>query len=196
MSTFKISALVIVIVIILVGTDLSLTVIDFRDSVSDIVLQLLISFIAITVLLERALDVFLTTWRAERSESLDLEIDTLSKQFERADKKKQAELLKKLDKISQQKQRYRAQTRTIAMWTSLVIGVLISGFAGIRTLEHMVTDQSMAMLHGFQLSIFKGFDIFLTGGLIAGGSDGIHKVMELLRQFLETNSQRLKKSKI
>jgi len=43
------------------------------------------------------------------------------------------------------------------------------------------------------LIIERALDVILTSGLIAGGSDGIHKTTDVLRVFMETNSAKLKK---
>ena len=194
MNTFKNALLVFLIIIVVLGSVLSLSTVEFRKDLGATVTGLLLAFITVTVLMERALDVFLTTWRAERSEEMDEQLTALSQQAAKQDEEHPEQLLK-LENLRKEKRQYRAKTRIIAMWSSLCIGIILSGLAGLRTLEHLVTQQSLAQLKDMQLFIFKAFDIFLTGGLIAGGSDGIHKVMEMLRQFFETGTQRLKYSK-
>jgi len=193
MNTFKRAVQVFLLIIVIVVPFVNLTTLEFRADLQTIVMQLLLVLITVTVLLERALDVFLTTWRAERSEELDEHIAALNRQIERQENPP-AEEVEKLLEIKKEKQRYRAKTRTIAMWSSLLIGIVLSGLAGVRMLEHLVTKSSLAQLTFFQRFVFTAFDIFLTSGLIAGGSDGIHKVMEMLRQFFETSTQRLKYS--
>ncbi len=46
----------------------------------------------------------------------------------------------------------------------------------------------------YQLNFFNFLDVFLTGGLIAGGSDGVHKLIEVYRSFTEASTIKVKKT--
>ncbi|EKQ67710.1 hypothetical protein OsccyDRAFT_3998 [Leptolyngbyaceae cyanobacterium JSC-12] len=91
---------------------------------------------------------------------------------------------------------YKSETRRIALWLALFIGLLISG-VGIRALETLVTIQEFdqePMFYNGQIFIFRSLDTLLTGGLIAGGSDGIHKLVRVFTTFLEETQTRIKNS--
>ncbi|WP_414544151.1 hypothetical protein [Nostoc sp. CCY0012] len=60
---------------------------------------------------------------------------------------------------------------------------------GIRALETFVNIQG---LPDNQVTVFRWLDVFLTGGLIAGGSEGIHKLTQVIVEFLEATSQQIK----
>ena len=75
------------------------------------------------------------------------------------------------------------------MITGLFVGIIISSL-WIRTLNQLVTTESIQSLPSLQSSAFRFIDVLLTGGLIAGGSDGIHKIIDLYRVFTETSSQK------
>jgi len=159
--------------------------------------QLLGMLFIIALFLERALDVFLTTWRAGHSEELDskikeheqrikdLESKAPTKKNEAVDKLKQA-----LEQLKQEKLKYRTKTRNIAMWSALFCGILISA-VGIRTLQSFVLLSEN--VSDFQLGLFHFLDVLLTGGLIAGGSDSVHKLTELYRNFVEQTTEKTKK---
>uniref|UniRef100_A0A832H585 Uncharacterized protein n=1 Tax=Oscillatoriales cyanobacterium SpSt-402 TaxID=2282168 RepID=A0A832H585_9CYAN len=91
---------------------------------------------------------------------------------------------------------YKSETRRIALWLALFIGLLISG-VGIRALETLVVFQDFPekpIFYDGQILIFRSLDTLLTGGLIAGGSDGIHKLVRVFTTFLEETQTRIKDS--
>lgn len=93
---------------------------------------------------------------------------------------------KKTDKLQ-----YTTKTQQIALYSALAIGLLIS-ISGIRIICTFVEIPSVNSENGFneiQLNIFYILDIFLTGGLLAGGSDNIHKIMETFRAFLDLTTK-------
>jgi hypothetical protein len=136
----------------------------------------LTSLLVAALLVERVLDVFLTIWRAPTSEAIETEAKQQPQaSAERAEKEKALQARK-------------AGTRTIAMWSALLIGTLVSA-AGLRSFSWFVDAEVIAELPAAQSSLFIGIDILLTAGVIAGGSDGIHKIAEVLRNFLKTSAQ-------
>ena len=70
----------------------------------------------------------------------------------------------------------------MAMYLGYVLGFIIS-MIGIRALEPLVDSGTFQNLGEVQQNMFRMVDIFITGGLLAGGSDGIHKITEILRDF-------------
>ena len=61
---------------------------------------------------------------------------------------------------------------------------------GFRSLQTLVDPASLAALPGVQRFIFGLLDVFLTGGLIAGGSDGIHKIAQVFYDFMDATAER------
>lgn len=151
-------------------------------------LQLLSSLFVISLFLERALDVFLTTWRARESELLDNEIKSIEIRLKSAKTDQQRESInselknKKVDKIN-----HVSKTRIAALWWALILGIIISSL-GFRALRFLISPISFAGLEGMPLYLFNMMDVFITGGLLAGGSDGIHKLMNLYRAFTEESA--------
>lgn len=76
---------------------------------------------------------------------------------------------------------YKDETRKIALWAALTAGILIS-VIGIRGIEPFIILDSK---NNWQNSWFRILDIFLTGAVIAGGSDVIHKILQVFTTFME-----------
>lgn len=126
----------------------------FNPVTMESITDLLVPLFVIAAFLERALEVFISSWRGVGEEGLE-----------------GAELAK-----------YKAHTKRIAFLSAVSGGVLIS-IAGIRVL-HPLTDWD-AELDGIQGQLFDFLDILITGGLLAGGSEGIHQVFSVITDFLK-----------
>ncbi|MDZ8189036.1 MAG: hypothetical protein RMX96_29850 [Nostoc sp. ChiSLP02] len=201
------------------------------------IIQLLTLPLFISLLLERSLEVFITTWRSPFIEALDIEIQRQKTLIDEKLKlaKEQKSQTQKTDYSSnissilppegmsleqqiiqnfiqsqeqvllvikpefddlnakeRQRAAYKADTRTIALWTSLLFGLLISAI-GIRTIEPLVV---IDLNNQIQVVIFRSLDALLTGGLIAGGSEGIHKIIQVFINFMEATSQQIKDKRL
>ncbi len=71
-----------------------------------------------------------------------------------------------------------AETTRIAFLAGGSVGVLVA-LCGVRLMETMLAT---GVTPG---AMFKTMDILLTGALLGGGADGIHKVVEVVTKFLE-----------
>ncbi|NIM16772.1 MAG: hypothetical protein GTO45_32685 [Candidatus Aminicenantes bacterium] len=172
--------------------------VEFRKDIGSSIGTILGSLLIISLLLERALDVFLTTWRAEGSERLDSEIKEIKQKIDQLKKAGKADTdpdvkteMGFLSQKNQEKLTHRSKTRIIAMWSSLILGVIVSAI-GFRVLATLVDPGSYTGMEDKQKNFFDFVDILMTGGLLAGGSDGIHKIMDLYRVFMEGSSARVK----
>jgi hypothetical protein len=195
------------------------------------IIQLLTLLLFISLLLERSLEVFITTWRGPFVEQLDISIQqektlisekmklievqqqqfpslestqinglppegmSLEQQIIQNYTQNQQESLKifqpQMDDLNQkerQKAAYKSDTRIIALWTSLLFGLLMSAI-GIRSIEPLVIVDLDSPI---QVIIFRCLDALLTGGLIAGGSEGIHKLIKVFLDFMEATSRQIK----
>ncbi|MFA8342371.1 MAG: hypothetical protein ACEPO8_05310 [Rhodothermaceae bacterium] len=142
------------------------------------ILQILSSFLVIAIIAERFLDVFLTTLRAPISEKIEADILELKNNVTPENKDKVKKMAEKLQLRKQ-------KTRMLALFFSLIIGLVISSF-GIRTLENLIILKENHL--SWQISFMRFTDILLTGGLISGGSDGIHKIIEFIRDYSKKES--------
>jgi hypothetical protein len=209
--------------------------VTFRTFGFNEVSQLLTLLVLVSLFLERALEVFINTWRLPRQEELENEIQNNERVIEekrglRETKienppqimTKETEVSKDPDKVTQSTQvtkipegaekltaelnleltklktnqqlrsAYKSQTRKIALWTALSVGLLISG-VGVRSLDTLLQPVPQGALNsGIQSLVFRCLDVLLTGGLIAGGSDGIHKITQLASTFFEETRNGIK----
>ncbi|MFN6562929.1 MAG: hypothetical protein RMY28_024490 [Nostoc sp. ChiSLP01] len=235
-SPLFIVLIIISFLVVTFSTWLSSQPFTFRPfGLSDIIQQLTLPLF-ISLLLERSLEVFITTWRSPFIEELDIEIQRqkiivdeklkLAKQNQQSNitdfKSNRSSILPpegmsleqqiiqnfiqsqeevllvakpELDDLNtkeRQRAAYKADTRTIALWTSLLVGLLISAI-GVRSIEPLVIIDSNNQI---QLVIFRSLDALLTGGLIAGGSEGIHKIIQVFINFMEATSQQIKDNRL
>lgn len=207
------------------------------------IMQLLTLPFFISLLLERSLEVLITTWRGPTTEQLEISIQqqnalisekrkfiveqqqtqfpfveadtitvnpsagtTLEQQliqdFSRNNPDSLQQLqpyiddlntrIKNLNEVERQRLAYKSDTRIIAVWSSLLCGLLISAI-GIRSIEPLIIIDTN---NPIQITIFRCLDAFLTGGLIAGGSEGIHKFTQVFTDFLEATSRQAKDRRI
>jgi len=156
------------------------------------VISMLSSFFLIALILERSLEVFITTWRAEESDKLDLEIQNLKDKVSQLESKNATSdeldpLRDNLKKTIYVQTNYRSQTQRIALYTGLAVGIAVAT-AGIRMLHLLVDPNTLSTFSEGQMGFFRVADIILTGGLIAGGSDGIHKIANVYDNFMNSTA--------
>jgi hypothetical protein len=200
---------IIVSVAILLPASLTPNLFSFKPFGWDEVGRLLTFLILIALFLERALEVFIATWRHPRQEELDNSVQSCERKI--AELKTQiktkfqqqvrlSEELKNLEnnleKFDQKRAKHKSRTRKIALWVALFMGLLISG-VGIRALETLIVLKEYTLpekppFYDEQVRIFHVLDTILTGGLIAGGSDGIHKLTVVFTVFLEETRNQIK----
>ena len=78
---------------------------------------------------------------------------------------------------------YRAETKEIALLISFVFSVFVS-LAGVRALHGLLLDATPTG------NLFTGADIVVTGAMLAGGSEGIHRMANALTSFMDSMSAR------
>jgi hypothetical protein len=76
---------------------------------------------------------------------------------------------------------YKNETSKIALFSALTIGIIIS-IVGIRGIEPFIHLQGTT---NWQHDWFRLLDIILTGGVIAGGSEFIHTMLQVVTTFFD-----------
>lgn len=154
---------------------------NFKPVSGESIVDLLAPLFVIALFLERAQEVFITTWRkAGRTDLEDRNRNLLAAELPDSN----AILASK-----QALARYKETTTRIAFLFGLSAGVLIS-IVGVRVLDPLTDFQSSAA-GPTQAFVFKLLDIVLTGGLIGGGSDGIHKLVSVATDFLDKTREKI-----
>jgi len=172
--------------------------IPFKNFTQTEVLQLLTALFLIALFLERALEVFLTTWRGPAAADKQLAVEIARRKVDavkgattglKDDQSKDplAEAHEVLAVAERDRTSYRSVTQQYALWAGLTVGLLVSA-AGIRTLQPLVDSTKLPGDQRF----FHLMDAFLTGGLLAGGSEGIHKITQVFTNFMEATANKPK----
>ena len=200
-SPLNLAAFVVVVVLggVVVATLRPLALV-FRDNGITQVTQLLLSLILVSLFIERTIEVFITAWRGPQSRMLESTMRThqahmaaLSKSPETAAEREtaMAQTSQDLESASQAAMQYKNTTRSWALWAGLMLGLAIS-LAGVRTLNSLVTPDSYAGLSVSQKNFFDLVDVVITAGLVAGGSNGLHSILQVFIDLAENTSNRIK----
>lgn len=150
-------------------------------TVSDYV-ELFTPFILAALLIERALEVLLTVWRGPDAAKLELRIKELQSLKERS------------ELINEEEEKlltHRNNTKKNAFFLSVTIGIIIS-LLGMRVLEMLFDAEAFASLPDFQRIMLQIVDVLITGFLLGGGADGIHKVVSLFTTYMDETKDKIK----
>jgi hypothetical protein len=160
------------------------------------VAQLLTILGVVALLAERALEIFVGTWRSPGASQLELTVRTLDQEVTRlegsseSDRRSLGDARGALEKARRQERQYRCVTRQVTLWVGLALGLLVSG-VGLRALETLI-DPALSGWSAGQSTAFRLVDVVLTGGVIAGGSEGIHRMATVFDSFLSATAKRVK----
>ncbi|MGB2764274.1 MAG: hypothetical protein WBC02_10060 [Candidatus Aminicenantaceae bacterium] len=169
--------------------------IEFKDFNTTDVIQLFALLILVSLFLERALEVFLSTWRGPGSAVLDLKIEECERKISRLKELKpprpkeiESEYVK-FEKAKKERKNYKCQSQRFILWIGLAFGFLVSAI-GLQALHSLADPNVLKGLPKTQQTLFRWVDVLLTGGLIAGGSDGIHKIANVYNNFMNTTAEK------
>ena len=73
---------------------------------------------------------------------------------------------------------FRSKTQSVALIFGVTLGLVLA-VLGLRVVEPLVDGGALAAVHAWQQRAFRMFDVVVTGGLIGGGADGIHKLVSV-----------------
>lgn len=79
---------------------------------------------------------------------------------------------------------YQAHTRRFAFAAAAVLGIVISAI-GVRGLELFVDPAVFKAISPLQQTVFRTVDVLVTGSLIAGGADGMHKLVSIFTNGMD-----------
>lgn len=156
-------------------------------------LDLLTTMFIIAVFLERALEVFVGGWRVIGESDFRETISDKELEFKaETDTTKKSSLEAELADLNEKFRRFQLNTQRRTYITGLFAGVLIA-IVGVRVIEPLLFltfGQAMAGLP--QIHLLQAVDILLTGGVIGGGADGLHKIISVVTDFLEQTRKDIK----
>lgn len=132
--------------------------------------QTMTPLILVSLFVERAVEIVIKGTRGHVEDRLKNDVKN--------DKSKQAELT-----------HYKSDTRDRAFAYALVLCVAISAL-GVRALEMVIDPAVFSSLTDLQRSWFQVIDVGLTGALLAGGADGLHKIVSLFTDNIDALRKR------
>jgi hypothetical protein len=141
----------------------------------------------VALFVERAVEVIISVLRDAGAAPLETQVDAAQKKI-----KEQARVtpgsvayLDELQRAQAALSTYRAGTKEIALCISFVLGLFVS-LAGVRALDAIVNSVPSNNW------LFPIADILLTGAIVAGGSDGVHQMMNVFTNFLSSAADKAK----
>ncbi|MEQ8359635.1 MAG: hypothetical protein RH860_09130 [Cytophagales bacterium] len=198
MTTGRVIYIIIVTILIILGG------LNFGDhfkpvpGIADSIYDVIISIGVVTILMERVLEILIKIWRGTEKIKLESERNKIQERLTLDRQKFKEGLLDKESFKSTQDefqsadetlQEFRSETTKIALRTSFLIGVFIA-LVGFRVLGPIYTIP--AGFEDFQKNLFYMCDIFLSAGVISGGSEGLHLLTSVLGNFLTETKKKLK----
>lgn len=148
------------------------------------VVDLFTPFLIIALVMERTVEVMMGAWRGRGKAEL------LEKQSKEAYAKGETV---SPSNVTDYLRVYKAETRVLSLLLLLLLGVIAS-LLGFRILQPLVDPAVFSNLPRGQVRLFAVFDIFITGAMLGGGSEGIHKIVDTILSFVEKKRRRLKES--
>ena len=182
----KAAALLIAITAAILSIWLRPALVSFWEFTKEDIVRLFTQLILISLFIERAIEVFLTPWRGTESDKLAAHVKRVKKGADG-----NAESTAAVAAAEQQIVEYKGETRQLAFLMALAFGLTISA-VGIRGLQFIAEPQAFSKLSAGQNAIFVVIDVILTGALLAGGADGLHKVVSVFTSFMDQTANKSK----
>ena len=148
-------------------------------------LQLVTSLLMVALLLERVLEVFLTSWRGEGATRLKRHVKAAT----------QSNAASGPSEEDQRLARYKAETQRIAFFAGTALGIVVAAL-GIRILELLVDTAVLESVPHVQRRLFRTADVLLTGAVMGGGSDALHRLVSVFTRFLDSTAPRARVSAV
>jgi hypothetical protein len=143
----------------------------------------------IALFIERCLEVFVTAWRGPDAAIRDHRIRQLRKTIR--DRNADAEAEIELARVCAEKEQCRSRLRRVAFAGSVALGVIVSA-VGVRALGLFVDPAAFSGLSAEQQASFNMVDVLLTGAMLGGGSDALHKFVTVFTNFMERTAKQAK----
>jgi hypothetical protein len=138
--------------------------------------QLVTPIVLVALFIERVLEVFLTSWRAQEARQLS----TAAKAAQHAATEPGV-----VPEVNKQLIAYRSRTQRIAFFWGTGIGIVVAAL-GVRVLELFLDPAIFTSLPQGQQRLFRVADVLLTGALLGGGADVLHQLMSVFTSYMES----------
>lgn len=159
--------------------------VELSNEKIDEILRDVMILVLIALFMERALEVFMTIWRGGTADELQIKVDATRRALEVAGAADVTTANSALKDAEAELGTHKDGSRKKAFVSSTILGLLIS-YLGVRSLALVVEYGNM---HGF-----TALDIILTGLLLGGGADGLHKIVSVFTAYADATKTKVKKN--
>lgn len=156
------------------------------DTAADIV-RPLTGLLVAALFMERLQEVLVKAWRQRERLKIEAELKKAKLMVAVNDSEST------LDKQAEVEARlldYQNDTKNFAFAIGLAIGFVFALF-GLRCLSEVMNYENIV---GAQAIVFEFADLIVTAGVIAGGSDALHKFVSIFTDFFDATRLRVKQS--
>ena len=162
----------------------------FQPHIVKVVLQQLTILLIVALFLERVLEVYKLFYLSPEKERLVAQMEHLQLQYNTENQgaqPAQGELFAAQENL----RNYRNYMRQTLLQRAIIFGGLMS-LVGVRSLEGTFNFSiPVSVAESFRLYLFRGLDLILTAGLLAGGSEGIHATFKKLANIFPDMPQKV-----
>lgn len=174
---FAVLGLVVVAAFILNNNIADFQTIDISSFDFSKVFGLLGSIAFISLLVERASEIFMVDTEKEQKESIRREVTVMET---RRDVLSPEETEEKTQKVAQLNTMQEDRRKKVSFF-AFALGLIIALF-GVRILTNLISEPET--MTAVQSKFINIIDMVLTGCVIAGGSEGIHYIIKTFSNFL------------
>jgi hypothetical protein len=162
-------------------------IIAFKSITRDSALGVLIWLFIVALFIERAVEVIVSTIRDAGADSLQHDVDTAQEKIDAQAKVTPGSLpyLDPLHVAQKKLLEYRSETKELALGVGFLISIFVS-LAGVRALGSIVQTVPPANWS------FSAADVIVTGAVLAGGTDAIHQMMNVVMNFFDNAADKAK----
>ncbi len=143
--------------------------------------QLMMPLLLLSLFIERSTEVFLTAARSEGAALIATEI----KRLRELQKNEAPQAMSQLTTKQEEEVTYKAKTQRIAFLINFLLGTIVSAL-GVRAISMFVDPAALNGLPTLHARLFAAFDVMVTGTLLGGGADGLHKLVTLFTTWMDT----------
>lgn len=179
-------ALWLILVALLIGAMILGSKVGFlppKDFGAGEVTKLLGRFFVLALFVERTLEVFITAWRGEKTVKLEQELKIA--------KESSPPVPQNVKDTTEKLTEYKCQTQSIALRSALVLGILVAA-VGVRSFNVFIDEPKIQWFNNLHKGTFNVLDVLVSGGIIGGGSEAIHKMMNVITEFLDATAKKAK----
>ena len=143
----------------------------------------------VALFVERAVEVIISVVRDSGASPLESQVDAAQGKMDEQNRVTPGAVAYQTDLHRSQAElaSYRAATKEMALSVAFVLGLFVS-LAGVRALSAIVVSVPANNW------LFPTADVLLTGAIIAGGSDGVHQMVNVVTNFLSAIADKTKPS--